>query len=128
MLTIRAFRPGISAGFVAIVTSALKSLVPPVIPSTLPAVFRVTLTNLFTMKQLALFSLLLLGSACAKENARPATPKTQSSSDVIIDDTACLDVYDPVCSNGVTYPNGCYARKAGVKTYTRGACGQSPDI
>lgn len=25
----------------------------------------------------------------------------------------CLDVYDPVtCSNGVTYPNDCYARRA----------------
>lgn len=25
----------------------------------------------------------------------------------------CLDVYNPVtCSNGVTYPNACYARRA----------------
>ncbi|GAA3928932.1 Kazal-type serine protease inhibitor [Hymenobacter algoricola] len=75
------------------------------------------------MKPLFLFSLLLLTGACAKETPTPTAINTRTSTNVRVDDTYCPDVYDPVCSNGVTYPNGCYARKAGVKTYTRGACG-----
>jgi hypothetical protein len=35
----------------------------------------------------------------------------------------CLDVWRPVCGcDGVTYSNGCYANRAGVKSYTEGAC------
>ncbi|RYU82860.1 Kazal-type serine protease inhibitor family protein [Hymenobacter persicinus] len=81
------------------------------------------------MKQLFLFSLLLLTGACAKETPNPTAPKAQTSTNVKGDDTQCLDVYDPVCSNGVTYPNACYAQKAGVTSYTRGACdGSGGDI
>jgi|GEM_PF-676576 len=75
------------------------------------------------MKQLALFSLLLFTGACAKDKGAPAprTAQTQATSDAK-PDYNCLDVYDPVCSNGVTYSNACYARRAGVTTYTHGAC------
>jgi hypothetical protein len=83
-----------------------------------------------TMKQLVLFGLLLFtGASCAKDSAAPAPAQAKSTPNVIVvDDTQCLDVYDPVCSNGVTYPNACYAHKAGVKTYTKGACGASGEI
>ena len=75
------------------------------------------------MKALLLFSLLLCG-ACTKETAAPTPAPVQAGANVGGGDGQnCLDVYDPVCSNGVTYPNACYARKAGVTTYTRGACG-----
>jgi hypothetical protein len=82
------------------------------------------------MKPAFLFSLLLLTAACAKDTPKPVAPTAApTSTSVVVDDTQCLDVYDPVCSNGVTYPNACYARKAGVKTYTRGACdGSGGDI
>ncbi|MCB2410838.1 Kazal-type serine protease inhibitor family protein [Hymenobacter lucidus] len=81
------------------------------------------------MKQLALFTLLLLTGACAKESAAPAPGKATSTANAKGDDIQCLDVYAPVCSNGVTYPNACYAGKAGVTTYTKGACdGSGGDI
>jgi hypothetical protein len=81
------------------------------------------------MKPFFLFSLLLLTGACAKETPKPTARPVQASPEARIDDTQCQDVYDPVCSNGVTYPNACYARKAGVTTYTRGACdGSGGDI
>ena len=76
------------------------------------------------MKPLALFALLLLTGSCAKEEAVPTPLQANTSSaDVAAPPINCLDVYDPVCSNGVTYSNACYARRAGVTTYTKGACG-----
>ncbi|UOQ70074.1 Kazal-type serine protease inhibitor family protein [Hymenobacter cellulosilyticus] len=76
------------------------------------------------MKKLAVFALLLFaGTSCSKETAAPAPVTAHSSANAKGDDYQCLDVYDPVCANGVTYSNACYAAKAGVTTYTRGACG-----
>ncbi|PJJ59831.1 Kazal-type serine protease inhibitor family protein [Hymenobacter chitinivorans] len=83
------------------------------------------------MKKLAVFALLLFaGTACSKETAAPAAPTTtQAGANAKGDDYQCLDVYAPVCANGVTYPNACYAGKAGVTTYTKGACdGSGGDI
>ena len=38
-------------------------------------------------------------------------------------DTACLEVYEPVCGCNIqTYSNECYARKAGVTSYVDGEC------
>ena len=38
-------------------------------------------------------------------------------------DTACLEVYEPVCGCDIrTYSNECYARKAGVTSYVDGEC------
>ena len=41
----------------------------------------------------------------------------------ISDDTYCLEIYDPVCGcNRETYPNDCYAEKAGIIEWTEGEC------
>ena len=38
-------------------------------------------------------------------------------------DTACLEVYEPVCGCNIqTYSNECYARKAGVTAFVVGEC------
>jgi Kazal-type serine protease inhibitor domain len=78
-----------------------------------------------TLKSLTLLSLLALASACGKQDAAPK-PKLEATATSAAKGGPgyeCLDVYDPVCgSNGVTYSNACYARRAGVTSYTRGAC------
>ena len=80
-----------------------------------------------TVKTLALLAMLGLATACGKEEAAPAAKLDATATSNVVKDPGfeCLDVYDPVCgSNGITYSNACYARRAGVTTYTRGACGQ----
>ncbi|MGC6480325.1 MAG: Kazal-type serine protease inhibitor family protein [Flavobacteriaceae bacterium] len=49
-------------------------------------------------------------SACIDENA--------------IDEQAiCYEIYQPVCGcDEQTYSNDCYARAAGVRTFTSGSC------
>jgi hypothetical protein len=38
-------------------------------------------------------------------------------------DAVCYELYQPVCGcDGQTYPNDCYARKAGVTNWTDGEC------
>ena len=38
-------------------------------------------------------------------------------------DTACLEVYEPVCGCNIqTYSNDCYARIAGLTSYVDGEC------
>ena len=50
-----------------------------------------------------------------------------SSCSPILDENAdvvCIEVYDPVCVDGVTYSNECYASKAGHSNdeITKGEC------
>lgn len=42
---------------------------------------------------------------------------------VVIDSlVACYEIYAPVCGNGQTFPNDCYAEVSGVTDYTEGEC------
>ena len=76
------------------------------------------------MKKLVLFGLLLFaGASCSKESVTPAPGNAQATAAAKGDKINCPDVYAPVCADGVTYPNACYAGKAGVTNYTQGACG-----
>ena len=34
----------------------------------------------------------------------------------------CITLYDPVCSNGKEYSNGCFACMAGIEKYYKGPC------
>ena len=34
----------------------------------------------------------------------------------------CITLYDPVCSNGKEYSNGCFACMAGIEKYYKGQC------
>ncbi len=38
-------------------------------------------------------------------------------------DAVCIEIYEPVCGcDGKTYPNDCYARIAGLTSWTKGEC------
>ena len=49
------------------------------------------------------------------------TPEQTSSID---SDIVCIEIYQPVCAGGKTYPNACYAQRDGYdnKDLTVGEC------
>lgn len=82
-----------------------------------------------------LLSILVLGlTACSKEEANLTNEAVQQETKALtgvslckgkpVPNCNCPQVYEPVCGcDGVTYGNGCEASCAGVKSYTKGACG-----
>ncbi len=40
----------------------------------------------------------------------------------------CPEIYEPVCANGITYENACFAECEGIFEYTMGACDPNTEI
>lgn len=74
------------------------------------------------MKKVLIASSFILASlaSCVNNN----TPQTTCIDPAKIDPEAiCTMQYEPVCGcDGETYSNSCMADKAGVTSYTQGAC------
>lgn len=56
----------------------------------------------------------------------PSEEKT-SAVNIYLTDQACIQQYAPVCKDGVTYPNSCYARQAGKTNFMEGECVQNQE-
>ena len=78
------------------------------------------------MKRFLFLLILILSMAAVSATCE----KTKGGDDCIdrkkIDPNAvCIEIYEPVCGcDGKTYPNSCYAAKAGVTKWTPGECPQ----
>jgi hypothetical protein len=49
-------------------------------------------------------------------------PMGSKNTTTTTEDTLCTQENNPVCGNGVTYQNNCFAGKAGIISVTAGAC------
>lgn len=66
-------------------------------------------------------TLLLLAACGTKVPAETDKPCIDPAQ--IDPDAACIELYQPVCGcDGKTYPNDCFARTAGVTSWTEGTC------
>lgn len=67
--------------------------------------------------------LLLIGFTLGLSATCNQAPRTDDCLGEADPDMACIEIYQPVCGcDSKTYPNECYARRAGVKTWKTGEC------
>ena len=70
---------------------------------------------------LFLFTLCCLAATC-REGRNAASADCIDKSKIGLE-MACIEVYEPVCGcDGKTYPNDCYAQRAGIKHWEEGPC------
>lgn len=92
-------------------------------------------TLLFTLSIFFLIILLSFVSifvkkTCSEDNTCPENYLCNTNKKVCVESEkcsgekpeVCITLYDPVCSDGKEYSNGCFACMAGVKSYYKGPC------
>ena len=76
------------------------------------------------MKIYIVFLLILVSCANPVEQGARSnkTSKKEKRKAELKETCVCYEIYAPVCANGKTYANDCFARCDGVRKFKNGAC------